>query len=102
MKRTGEARATLASKMRQVAKEAAFRHRNVVRGIVLRPTPLKVELVSDDRVLDDDELDLTQWVKVYALRVGIKKGDEVVLMRENGEWTVTDVRSDSDVEVFLG
>lgn len=93
-------RTEAAVRIHDVAKEAALRHRNVVRGVVLRAKPLRVELLRTDEVLEDDELDLTQWVKFYEAKVGIARGDEVMLLRERGEWTIIDVASDSDLAAF--
>lgn len=83
-----------ARKIRQKANESAMRARNVKRGRVLKVRPLRIELFQDDRILDEDEdLDVGQWLRFYHKEYGIKKGDTAIVMRENGEWTATDVIS---------
>lgn len=92
-----------AKAVRDKADEVARARRNVKRGRVLKVEReddellLTVELMTEDRVLDEDDLDVTQWVSWYDTEFGIKKNDTVLLMREGGEWTVTDVISDTKV-----
>lgn len=86
----------LARKINEKARDAATRARNVHRAVVVRTNPLVVELVALDLVLDESngDLDRTAWVEFYDREFGIEKGDIMVLLREGGDWTATDVRGD--------
>lgn len=64
-------------------------------AVVRRLTPLQVELVSANLVLDDEDLTLTQSVRRYESNYGLKVGDTVVVQPvSSGEWVVSSVVSD--------
>lgn len=85
--------------IKRASREAAGRARNTMRGEVVDTEPLKVELFGSNVVLDDDDFDLSQWVCFYDKEFGIDRGDNVLLVRESGEWTITDVVADKDVDL---
>lgn len=89
----------LAAAIRDKAGEVARQQRNVKRGRIASLEPLTVDLLDEDRVLDEDDLDLSSWVRFYDQQVGLRKNNTVVLMREGGDWTVIDVISKRNVEV---
>jgi hypothetical protein len=77
------------------AREQAARHRHVYRALVQRPKPLRVELMSNGLVLDEDEEEIdTSWtVDQYHEQVGLARGDIVLVMREDDDWIAFDVRA---------
>lgn len=86
----------LARSVHQHAKTHASQARQNFRGEVEGLNPFSVAVLGTKFVLDDDDFDLTQSVRRYDKEHGIEKGDNVVLLREAGQWLITDVVSDSD------
>lgn len=98
-KRQRQQSQAVAKQIKKKANEAAQRARNLKRGRVVRVSPLKVELFADDRVLTEDEdLEVSQWVRFYDKEYGIGRGDTALVMRESGEWTMFDLESDTDLD----
>jgi hypothetical protein len=61
-----------------------------------------IEFVNEDLVLHENhgDFDLSQWMEFYRAQFGIDRGDVVLVMREQADWTVFDVASDKSVEVL--
>lgn len=73
----------------------AQRQQNVRKAVVVRASPLEVELLHAQRRLDEEDFHLSQWVKYYDDMWGIAVKDIVVMVLSHGEWTITDVVSDT-------
>lgn len=73
------------------------------KAIVREDDPLRAELTSADLVLDDNDLTLGTWARMYDRMVGIAVGDTLyVVQLESREWLVVEVGSDNDLDVGLG
>lgn len=89
-------RRRLARKIRDQASHAARRHATTYRGEVSSATPLTIELLHAPITLDEEDFDLTQWVRRYDVEYGIDEGDDVLLMKHGHDWIVTDILSEKD------
>lgn len=87
-------RVSVAEAVHRAARQHALQARNVVRAEVVKINPLKVKPMGSTLTLDDDDFDLSQWVDYYDAQYGIDVGDTVLMMRENGEWSIFDVHAD--------
>jgi len=85
-------RQKLAAAIRDHARAQAERVRPVQRARVLRAKPLKLELLSGDEILEEDEnLDVTSSLNTYIERVGLDKDDTVLVIGVDGDFTAFDV-----------
>ena len=86
-------RQAVAKAIRASAQREARSGRGVYRGVVVRTSPLKIDLLGSDAVLseDEDDFELTFSVKRYDDDEGIEKGDTVLLLREDEDFIVFDV-----------
>lgn len=92
MARGGVAEAARA--VRDFARDSqAYHSREPVLAEVIDTSPLAARLHGQSTVLDDDQLDLTQWVRRYHAEDGIAEGDTLVLLRFGDDFTVADVLS---------
>lgn len=66
-------------------------------AVVRKLNPLEVELSSSAMTLDSEQLVVTQHVREYDLRHGLKVGDAVkVSLMRNGDWLVEHVIAPKD------
>lgn len=82
---------TFAEAIRGHTSRQTLRARNVVRGTVVKRKPFKVRLHETPIVLDDGDIEFCGWMATYHAEWGIEVGDEVVLMRESGDWVLLDL-----------
>lgn len=83
------------------ATRAAARGQRVHRGVIVSKTPLKIDLLHDGGVLEEDEdFDFSGWASFYEAEFEIKKGDTAWLVREGGEWTLLDIlAAEKDIDL---
>lgn len=71
----------------------------VRRGIVKQLSPLSVELIDADVLIDADEMLLGAWLRLYDEQFGIEVGDTAFLYPlESGDWLAFDVASNLDYD----
>jgi len=88
----------LARSIQRKADAAAQRYPNGHYGTVIDTDPLKIELHDRDLVLVEDyDLLLSQWVKLYSDRYGIEQDDGAWVGISHGQYTVLDIISDTDM-----
>lgn len=83
---------SLAEEIRDHSRQQAQRARSSARGVVLSVSPLKIELLGRaGHILGEDDIEMSQWVRTYHKQHKISKGDNAVLMEEDGDWTLHDI-----------
>lgn len=71
----------------------------VRRGIVRKLSPLSVELVDADVLIDADEMILGTWLRNYDRQYGIAAGDTLFLYPiENGDWLAFEAATNNDLD----
>lgn len=63
------------------------------RFTVVSVTPLRIEHMASDLVLEDGDPDLSvgAWVRQYGLNNGLQIGDQVWCLRQGQDWHLIDV-----------
>lgn len=61
---------------------------------VTRVRPLTVEPMDLGYTIQDDEVNLGQWVRAYMENTGLQRGDSLILQEISGQWVAVDVLSD--------
>lgn len=83
-----------AIKIRQQMQRTAAQHRNVMRGTVVKLTPLTIDLPNGKRLEVDDDFDLASWARFYDHAYGIRVNDTAILHYEDGQYVVLDILGD--------
>lgn len=91
--------AELADRIHTVAHTAARHHRSAHTFKVLRASPLRIESLDTDLVLDegDEGFEIEQGVQDYDFRFGIKTGDLVKVTHDGTDYSATGIISDTDI-----
>ncbi len=92
-----EERRALARRIHKVGEARAEAAKSNFVGEIIKVDPLQVELAGSNIVLDEDEgLVQTQKFRQYAQRVGLSKGDSVLVDHRQDDWYLIDVVADDD------
>jgi hypothetical protein len=90
-------RSAVVKAVNERAQRHAKRERTTYRAKVLKVKPMKLDLLHSTSQLTSKSLQLSQWVRYYDKEFGIEKGDIVLLMKHENDWTVTDVIAKKEV-----
>ena len=68
--------------------------RETHRGIIRDTEPLVVDLLGSNLLLDEEDIELGQWVRLYDQSVGLEVGETLVLTRHGDEFVAVDVQGE--------
>lgn len=88
----------LAKSLHRMAQQKADKsNTNHQMGEIKRITPLVVDPFDLDYLLQEDDIILSQDVRLYNKQTGLKAGDNLVLHHTSGHWVAVDVLSNTNV-----